>query len=249
MNQLGPGGRIRQDRVGVRHPAVADPLLAAVDLVAGDPVAVHHPLGGGLQRRQVAAGVRLGGAVGEQNPFFRDARQPDLLLLRRGAHRDRIAAQKRGQYRGGHAQIDARHLFAHAIHVERAAAHAAVFFGDEQKLDAQLVRAAHVPHDLDRAFVARIQVDQNLVRQALLAEIPERFQAQFQRLFCDHWLGLTFREFWRSIPAEIPKCRRRFPTSATRNMGALGFLLMATMKGLPLMPARCWNDPLMPQAR
>src|ERR1035438_1595927 len=31
-------------------------------------------------------------------------------------------------------------------------------------------------------------------------------------------------------------------------MGALGFLLMATMKGFPLSPARCWNDPLMPQA-
>ena len=39
------------------------------------------------------------------------------------------------------------------------------------------------------------------------------------------------------------------PTSATRKIGALGFLLMATMNGLPLMPARCWNEPLMPQAR
>ena len=37
------------------------------------------------------------------------------------------------------------------------------------------------------------------------------------------------------------------PTSATWKMGALGFLLMATMNGLPLSPARCWNDPLMPQ--
>ncbi len=39
------------------------------------------------------------------------------------------------------------------------------------------------------------------------------------------------------------------PTSATWKMGAPGFLLMATMKGLPLMPPMCWKDPLMPQAR
>ena len=39
------------------------------------------------------------------------------------------------------------------------------------------------------------------------------------------------------------------PTSATWKIGALGFLLMATMNGLPLSPARCWNEPLMPQAR
>ena len=35
------GGRIRQNRVSVGHSAVADPLLAAVDLVAGDAVALH----------------------------------------------------------------------------------------------------------------------------------------------------------------------------------------------------------------
>lgn len=39
------------------------------------------------------------------------------------------------------------------------------------------------------------------------------------------------------------------PTSATWKIGALGFLLMATMKGLPLMPPMCWKEPLMPQAR
>ena len=38
------------------------------------------------------------------------------------------------------------------------------------------------------------------------------------------------------------------PTSATRKMGALGFLLMAMMNGLPFSPARCWNEPLIPQA-
>jgi hypothetical protein len=43
-------------------------------------------------------------------------------------------------------------------------------------LNAQLVRAAHVPDDLQRAFVAFIQLDQLFVRQAFLGEIPERLQ-------------------------------------------------------------------------
>ena len=107
-----------------------------------------------MKRAQIAARFRLGGAVGEQQSFFRDARQPDLLLLRSGADRDRIAAQERGQHGRGDAQIDARHLFADAIHIEGAAAHAAELFGNEQELNAQLVRAAHVPDDLERAFVA-----------------------------------------------------------------------------------------------
>jgi len=30
-------------------------------------------------------------------------------------------------------------------------------------------------------------------------------------------------------------------------MGALAFLLMATIKGLPLIPPKCWKEPLMPR--
>ena len=69
------------------------------------------------------------------------------------------------------------------IHIEGAAAEAAVLFGNEQQLNAQLVGAAHVAHDLERAFIACHPVAiRLLVRQALLGEIPERFQAQFQCL-------------------------------------------------------------------
>src|ERR1022692_133968 len=46
------------------------------------------------------------------------------------------------------------------------------------------------------------------LRQALLAEVPERFQTQFQRLLCDH-VCLTFRESCWLIPAKIPGCRRQ----------------------------------------
>ena len=50
----------------------------------------------------------------------------------------------------------------------------------------ELVRAAHVAHDFERAFVALVQVDQLLVRQPFLGEVPQRFQTQFQCLVGDH---------------------------------------------------------------
>ena len=41
-------------------------------------------------------------------------------------------------------------------------------------------------HDLDRTFVALVQLDQLFVGQALLGEVLQRFQTQFQCLLCDH---------------------------------------------------------------
>ena len=139
-----PAGSVGQDGVRVGDAAVADPLLAAGDLVPVNAAVLDHRLGRGLQGAEVAAGFRLGGAVGEQHAFFGDAASSNLLLLRRGADADRVAAQEGGQHGCGHAQVDARHLFADAVDVERAAAHAAEFFGNEQELNAQLVGAAHV---------------------------------------------------------------------------------------------------------
>ena len=115
---------------------------------------------------------RLRGAVGEQQSLFRNTRQPGFLLLRSGADRDGIAAQERGQHGRGDAQIDARHFFAHAIHIEGAAAHPAEFFGDEQELNAQLVRTAHVTDNIERAFVRGIQFQELFVRQTFLGKVP-----------------------------------------------------------------------------
>ena len=182
----GPGGRVGQNRVVVGDAAVRDPLLAAVDLVADDLAIFLDAVGGGLQRAQVAAGFRLGCAVGEENALVGDPAQPLLLLLGSGAEGDRIAAQERGEKRGGDAEIDARHLFADEIDVEGAAAHAAVLFGNEQELDAELVRVAHVANNFHRTFVALIQSDQLFVGQALLGEVPQRFQAELQCLLGDH---------------------------------------------------------------
>ena len=103
-----------------------------------------------------------------------------------------------------------------------------------------------------RALVACIQLDQLLVRQPLLGEVPERFHAQFQCLLGDHARPPLPRHAFADLVSHAGRNSRMsstIPTSATRKMGAFGFLLMATMNGLPLMPARCWNDPLMPHAR
>ena len=97
-------------------------------------------------------------------------------MLRSGADCDRIAAEKRGQHGRGDAEIDARHLFADAIHIEGPAAHATELFGNEQELNAQLVRTAHVADNFERAFVAIIELPEHLVRQTFLGEVLERLQ-------------------------------------------------------------------------
>ena len=233
--------RIRQNRVGVGDAAVADPLLAAVDLVADDLAVLHHAIRRGLQRPQIAARVRLGGAVGEQHAFLGDARQPELLLLRRGADGDRVAAQEGGEHRGGNAQVDARHLLADAVHVEGAAAESAVLLGNKQKLNAQLVRAAHV-FARSRAGIRRARPARSVLRPAIASwrNPCSDFQTQLQSLFGDHHRvprlsssALALTNSCRSAPGRNSRMSSTIPTSATWKIGALGFLLMATMKGCP----------------
>ncbi len=66
-------GRVGQNGVSISNAAVADPLLAAIDLVADNLAVLDDAVGRGLQRSQIAAGFRFGGAVGEQNSLFRDS--------------------------------------------------------------------------------------------------------------------------------------------------------------------------------
>ena len=105
-------------------------------------------------------------------------------MLRSGADGDRIAAEKRGQHGRGDAQVDARHLFADAIHIEGAAAHAAELFGNEQELNAQFVRTAHMADDLERTFVALIQLDRSSSSgRRFLAKSLSDFKLSFSVLF------------------------------------------------------------------
>ena len=111
----------RQNRVDVRDRAVADPLLTPVESVGG-----HLPVGldrGGRRRHgtQVAAGLGLGGAVGEQDALLGDASQPLLALLGGRADQDRVGAEEGGEHRGRDPDVDAGEPFADPVGVERAA--------------------------------------------------------------------------------------------------------------------------------
>src|SRR5215469_5151223 len=87
-----PARGIRQDRIEVGDSAVANPLLAAIDLVSDYLAALHDAVGCGLERAQIAAGVRFRGPVRKQNSLLRDAAQPELLLLQSRADCNRIAS-------------------------------------------------------------------------------------------------------------------------------------------------------------
>ena len=186
-------GRVCQHCICAGDSTVADPLLVAVNFVAHDASVLKDAIGRGAQGSQIAAGFRLGGAVGKQQSLIGDAAQPELLLLVGGADRDGIAAEKSSQHGGRNPEIDPRHLLANAVDVERATAHAAELFGNKQKLNTQLVGAAHVTDDFDGAFVAVVEIDQNFVGQALPGEFFERLQTQLQCLGCKHGFNLTWR--------------------------------------------------------
>ena len=66
-------GRIGENRVGIGDPAIADPLLVAVDLVPDDLSVFDYRICSGLQGAKIAARFGLGGAIGEEDSLFRDA--------------------------------------------------------------------------------------------------------------------------------------------------------------------------------
>ena len=130
------GWSVGQDGVSVSHPTVTDPLFTAVDFVSDHTVVLNDALRCGLQGRQVAPGIRFGGAIGEQQSLFSDASQPTFLLFRGSSDKNWIAPEKRGQDAGGNSQIHSGHLFADAIDIEGATAEAPELLGDEEELDA-----------------------------------------------------------------------------------------------------------------
>ena len=168
--------------------------------------------------------------------------QPLFLLLGSGAEGDGIAAQECGEQGSGDAEIDARHLFADEIDVEGASAHAAVLFRNEQQLNAQFVRAAHVADDLDRTFIALIQLAiSSSSGRRFLAKSSSDFKLSF-RVFLVIIIDASFLFYRRLVHLAATPCVSRtllvnsgrnssmsatIPTSATWKIGAFGFLLMA----------------------
>ena len=170
-----PAGGEREHGVEIGHAAVGDPLLDAADAVAA-------VLGDGdrLERAEVAAGLGLGRAVGEQHAVLRDPGHVLALLLRRAADADRIAAELRRELRGREAEVERGHPLADAIDVERAAAHAAVLERHEDQLEPELVARGHPAHERLWELVALVELDQQRIGKLARGEVVDRLQRDLQ---------------------------------------------------------------------
>jgi hypothetical protein len=174
-------GRPGEHAVEVGEAAVADPLLVAVEPVADDRAALDQAGGRGAQRRQIAAGLGLGGGVGHEQALRGDAGEPALPLLLGAAEADGIAAQQGGEDAGGDPEIDARQGLADLVDVEGPTAHAAVLFGDEEELDAQIL-AAHPADEVVGELVSGVEVEDLRVGEVFAGEVLDRLEGQLQRL-------------------------------------------------------------------
>ena len=102
------------------------------------------------------------------------------------------------------------------VDIKGAPAHAAVLFRDKQQLNAQLVRAAHVPHDL-RSGIRRGHRDpiSSWSGSRFLANSLSDFKLSFKVLLviiADTSISqkrFAFRGLCWSVPAGTPGCRRR----------------------------------------
>ena len=118
-----------------------------------------------------------------------------FLLLRRATDADRVAAEEGRQYTGGDADIYTRHAFANPVEIESSTAHAVEGLGNEEELDAQL-RPTHFADDVDGELVARVELEQFLIRQPARGELGERHERCLQRFLVEtlgHVVLLTFR--------------------------------------------------------
>jgi hypothetical protein len=166
-NQEGAARRRGQDRVDFGHAAVGDPLFAAGDVVAFErAVFVQHRHGLGFELRQVGAGLRFGGAVGDEQPFGGDAAHPVVLLFRRAAHDDGVGAEEGGEDAGGDAHVDAGHRFGNAVDVVGAAAQPLIVLADKDEMQTDVVVKIGKHFRGEAVFVVKFQ--QEFRRQFLL---------------------------------------------------------------------------------
>ncbi len=179
-NQVGPPSVNARIVEASAMPPLLIHCLRAVDEVVGDvPVVVLLGYRGRCQRTQVAAGLGLGGAVREEDALLGDATQPLRTLLLGRADEDRVGAEERGENRGGQTDVDAAHAFAHAVDVERAAAHPAVLLGQEDQLDPELL-ALHGPDKVFRAHVVMVELEHPVVVHAGGDEVGERLEHEVE---------------------------------------------------------------------
>ena len=211
-----PSGRQRQHGVEVSDAAVADPLLAPVDPVAGASRVVRH--GRGRHRTEVTARLGLGGAVGEEHALVGDPTQPLLALLLGAAHQDRVAAQERREDRRAHPDVDPGHPLADAVGVERVAAHAAVRLGDEGQLYAEGV-AAHRPHRVLGTGVLVVELEESALGQLLGDEVVECLEHQVEGAAVQPWVRDVHEGVWRGSSASLPGRRRQSDVARSPRSG------------------------------
>ena len=176
-----PARRLGQNGVLVSDAAIADPLLAAVQPVAGDLAVFDDRRRGRLQRAKVAACLRLGGAVGVHDPALGDLTEPGAPLLGGAAEGDRVAAEERGEQAGAKAEVKAGHVLADPVVVHGVAAHPAVFLGDEQQMHAKLV-TAHGPDQILRADIVVVELELALLRHRVGEVLLDSVQHHLERL-------------------------------------------------------------------
>ncbi len=169
-----PAGRVRQDRVAIGDPAVADPLLAAADPVARELAVLLDRHRGRRQRPQVAAGLRLGRAVGVELALLRQLAEPLGLLLRRRADVDRVRAEERRENARGDTEVDRGHRFRDAVDVVGAAAEPAQLLGDREQVQADLLRVVQVLHHLLGELVPELDLQELRGREVLLRVLAKR---------------------------------------------------------------------------
>ena len=91
-------------------------------------------------------------------------------------------------------------------------AHAAVLLGDEQQLDAQIL-AAHPFDQLGGELVALIQIDEQLLRQLVRGELPDRVERHLQHVAVQSSHGSSSGHIDRVSAA---------PASSDRGFGPVG---------------------------
>ncbi len=165
-------GRGRQHRVKLSVTAVRNELLGAVDLVALELAVLDDPVGLGANRGKLAPGQRLGDGVGDNQAFIADATKPVIALLFRRAHDDGIGAEKNGQECGGHAEIQARHIFGNAVHVVGRASESSQLFRNKQQVQPNL-GTQELLDESQRKLVLLVEVEAYFCGQLLLSERPD----------------------------------------------------------------------------
>ena len=181
-NQVEPPGSVGQDRVPVGDAAVADPLLAAGDPVADDLAVLLDRDGRGRERPEVAAGLRLGRAVGVEVAVLGQRPEPIGLLLGGRPDVDRVGAEEGGEDAGGDPEVDRGHGLGHPVDVVGPPAESAELLRDGQQVQADLPRVVEVLHDLLGEVVAELDLQEPGDGEVLLRVLLERRQYLVQHL-------------------------------------------------------------------